>query len=42
MGGSNPNLDLIHINTLTKFGEFLSICSHDIEQNRNPHVYKES
>ena len=33
IGGSNPNLDLININALTKFGEFLSICTQDIERN---------
>ena len=40
MGGSNPNLDLININALTKFGEILSICSQDIERNRNSDLYQ--
>ena len=40
MGGSNPDLDLININVLTKFGEFLSICSQDIEWKRNSDVYQ--
>ena len=38
MGGSNPNLDLININVLTKFGKILSIYSQDIERNRNSDV----
>ena len=33
---NNPKLDLININTYTKFGEILSICSEDIEQKRKP------
>ena len=30
---NNRKLDLININTYTKYGEFLSICSQDIEWN---------
>ena len=40
MEGINPNNDLININGLTKFGEILSICSQDIELNRNSDVYQ--
>ena len=32
---NNPNLHLININAYTKFGEILSICSKDIEQNES-------
>ena len=31
MKGSNPNLDLVNINSFIKFGEILSICAQDIE-----------
>ena len=40
MGGSNPNLDLININALTKFGEYPFICSQDIEWKQNFDVYQ--
>ena len=30
-----PNLDLVNMNAYIKFGEILSICSQDIEWNRN-------
>ena len=30
--GNNSNLDLVNMNAYIKFGEFLSICSQDIEQ----------
>ena len=32
--GNNPNLDLVNINAYKKFGEILSFCSQDIEQNK--------
>ena len=32
---NTPNLDLVNINAHIKFGEFLSICSQDIEQKQN-------
>ena len=32
---NNPNLDLININALYKFGEIQSICSQDIERMQN-------
>ena len=28
---NNPKLDLVNMNIYLKFGEFLSICSQDIE-----------
>ena len=31
MTGNNPRLDLVNINAHTKFGQFLSISSQDIE-----------
>ena len=31
MTGNNPNLDLVNVNAYIKCGEFLSICSQDIE-----------
>ena len=31
----NHKLDLVNINTYTKFGEILSICSQNIDQNQN-------
>ena len=31
--GNNSNLDLANMNAYIKFGEFLSICSQDIEGN---------
>ena len=33
--GNNSNLDLVNMNAYIKFGEFLSICSQDIERKRN-------
>ena len=33
--GDNSNLDLVNMNAHIKFGEFLSICSHDNKQKRN-------
>ena len=33
MTANNPNLDLVSINSNTKFGQNLSICSQDIERN---------
>ena len=33
--GNNSNLDLVTMNAYIKFGEFLSICSQDIEGKRN-------
>ena len=36
--GKNPNLDLVHINAYTKFGEILSICSEDIERKQNSDI----
>ena len=38
--GINPYIDLININALTKFGEFLSICSQNNEWKRNSDVYQ--
>ena len=38
MTGNNPSLDLVNINTPTKFGEILSIHSQDIEQKRKSHI----
>ena len=32
---NNPNLDVVNINKYTKFGEILSFCAQNIEQNRN-------
>ena len=32
---NNSNLDLVNSIACIKFGEILSICSHDNEQNRN-------
>ena len=33
--GNNSNLDLVNMNAYIKFGEFLSICSQDIERKQN-------
>ena len=33
--GNNFNLDLVNMNAYIKFGEFLSICSQDIERKQN-------
>ena len=38
MTGNNPNLDLVNINTPTKFGEFQPIHSQDIEQKRKSDI----
>ena len=35
MMGNNPKLDLVNVDVHTKFGQFLSICSQDIEWKRN-------
>ena len=35
VGDSNPNLDLININALTKFGAIICVCSQ-----RNSDVYQ--
>ena len=35
MTANNPNLDLVNINDNIQFGQILSICSQDIEQNQN-------
>ena len=35
MTGNNPNLDLVNIDTYTKFDDILRICSQDIERKRN-------
>ena len=32
---NNHNLDPIKMNAYIKFGEILSLCSQDIERNRN-------
>ena len=34
MTANNPNLDLVSTNSYIKFGQNLSICSQDIEQNK--------
>ena len=36
--GNNPNLDLVNINALIKFGEIISICSRDIERKRKTDI----
>ena len=33
-----PNLDIVNINADIQYGENLSICSQDIEQERNSGV----
>ena len=38
MTGNNPKVDLVNINAHTKFSESLSICSQDIERNRNSDI----
>ena len=38
MTGNNPKLDHVHVDVHTKFGQILSICSRDIEQNQNSDV----
>ena len=35
MTGNNPKLDLVNVDVHTKFGQFLSIPSQDIERKRN-------
>ena len=37
---TNPNVDLVNMNTYLKFGEILSICSQDIGRKRNSGVKK--
>ena len=34
MTANNPNVDLVSINSIMKFGQNLSICSQDIEQKQ--------
>ena len=38
MTGNNPKLDLVNVDVHTKFGQILSIPSHDIGQKRNSDV----
>ena len=38
MMGNNPKLDLVNDDVHTKFGRILSICSQDIERERNSDV----
>ena len=38
MTGNNTNLDIVNIHANIKFGEILSICSQDIEQELNSDV----
>ena len=38
MTGNNPNLDVASINAYIKFGEIISICSQDIERERNSDI----
>ena len=33
--GNSSNLDLVNMNAYIKFGEFLSICTQDIEHKQN-------
>ena len=33
--GNSPNLDIVKINTYTKFGEILSFCSSEIKWKQN-------
>ena len=35
MTGNNPKLDLVNADVPTKFGQILSIRSHDIERKQN-------
>ena len=35
---NNPNIDLVNINAYAKFGKIPSICSQDIEQERNSDI----
>ena len=35
MTGNNPKLDIVNVDVHTKFGQFLSIPSQDIERKRN-------
>ena len=35
MTANNPSLDLVSINSYIKFGQNMSICSQDIEWERN-------
>ena len=39
MTQNNPNLDLVNIEVHIKFGQFLSIGSHDIERKRNDQIH---
>ena len=32
---NNPKLDIVNMNAYIKFGEFLPICSQDVERKRN-------
>ena len=36
--GNNPKLDIVNVDVHTKFGQILSIHSHDIERKRNSDV----
>ena len=38
MTGKDPKLDLVNVDVHTKFGQILSIPSHDIERKRNSDV----
>ena len=38
--GNNSNLYLVNVNAYIKFGEFVSICSQDIERKQNFGVKK--
>ena len=38
MTGNNPKLDLVNVDVHTKFGQILSIGSHDIEGKQNSDV----
>ena len=38
--GNNSHLDLVNMNAYIKFGEFLSICSQNIERKQNFGVIK--
>ena len=35
---NNPNLDLVNINAYANFGQIPSICSQDIERERNSDI----
>ena len=38
MTGYNPKLDVVNVDVYTKFGQILSIRSHDIERKQNSDV----